>query len=133
MTILPNPEPLTTGKLRGRTRRTVPLSTKITPRELEVVSAAGEADGHPLGEWIREAILKAARCSSTGVRADHLVAEIVALQLFLTDVLLPLAGGERMSPEQYKSLMRKVKTNKQRSAREVIRNYVAENREERHA
>ena len=59
--------------------------------------------------------------------------EIVALQLFLTDVLSPLACGERISAEQYQGLMRNVKTNKQRAAREVIAQYVAENKEEHHA
>jgi uncharacterized protein (DUF1778 family) len=60
MTILTNDEPTTTRKLKGRTRRAVTLSTKITPRELELISAASEADGRALGEWVREAILKAA-------------------------------------------------------------------------
>ena len=133
MTILANAEPITTRKLKGRTRRTVTLSTKITSRELELISAASEADGRALGEWVREAILKAAHSSSASVGADHLMTEIVALQLFLTDVLLPLACGERMSAQQYQELMRKVKTNKQRAAREVIAQYVAENEEKHHA
>lgn len=133
MTILTNAEPITTRKLRGRTRRAVTLSTKITSRELELISAASEADGRALGEWVREAILKAAHSSSTGVRADHLMTEIVALQLFLTDVLSPVACGERMSAQQYQELMRKVKTSKQRAAREVIAQYVAEKKEEHHA
>ena len=51
--------------------------------------------------------------------------EIVALQLFLTDVLSPVACGEQMSAEQYQELMRNVKTNKHRAAREVIAQYVA--------
>ena len=59
--------------------------------------------------------------------------EIVALQLFLADVRSPVACGERMSAEQYQELMRKVKTNKQRAAREVIAQYVATNEEEHHA
>jgi hypothetical protein len=59
--------------------------------------------------------------------------EIVALQLFLTDVLSPLACGERMSAEQYEKLMRNVKNNKHRAAREVIAQYVADNGGERHA
>jgi hypothetical protein len=50
----------------------------------------------------------------------------------LTDVLSPVACGERMSAEQYQELMRKVKTNKQRAAREVIAQYVAKNEEEHH-
>ncbi|MGA2335044.1 MAG: hypothetical protein ABSG08_06675 [Terriglobales bacterium] len=59
--------------------------------------------------------------------------EIVALQLFLTDVLSPVVCGEHMSAEQYQNLMRNVKTNKQRAAGEVIAQYVAENKENRHA
>jgi hypothetical protein len=119
--------------LQGRARRTVTLSTKITPRELELISAASEADGRPRGEWVREAVLKAARSSSIALRADHLMTEIVALQLFLTDVLSPVACGERISAEQYQELMQHVKTNKQRAAREVIAQYVVENEEERQA
>jgi hypothetical protein len=38
-----------------------------------------------------------------------------------------------MSVEQYQELMRNVKTNKRRAAREVIAQYAAENREERRA
>jgi hypothetical protein len=86
-----------------------------------------------LGEWVRETVLKASRASSLGVGTDQLMAEIVALQLFLTDVLSPVACGERMSAQQYQELMRKVKTNKQRAAREVIAQYVAENEEKHHA
>ncbi len=133
MTILTNDEPIKTRKLKGRTRRSVTLSTKITSRELELISAASEADGRALGEWVREATLKAARSSSTSVGTDHLMTEIVALQLFLTDVLSPLARGERINAEQYEKLMRTVKTNKQRAAREVIAQYVAENEEKQHA
>ncbi len=133
MTILTNAGPTTTRKLKGRTRRAVTLSTKITARELELISSACEADGRALGEWVREAILKAAHSSSTCVGADHLMTEIVALQLFLTDVLSPLACGERMNAEQYEKLMRNVKNNKHRAAREVIAQYVADDGGERHA
>ena|ERR1035437_4609321 len=134
MTILTNAERTTTRKLKGRTRRGVTLSTKITPRELEMISAASEADGRALGEWVREAVLKAARSSSGALGADPLMTEIVALQLFLTNVLSPVACGERMSTEQYQELMRNVKTNKHRAAREVVAQYAAENEEKkRHA
>ena len=133
MTILTNDEPIKTRKLKGRTRRAVTLSTKITSRELELISASSEADGRALGEWVREAILKAARASSTGVGTDHLMTEIVALQLFLTDVLSPVACGDRMSPQKYQELMRNVKTNKHRAAREVIAQYLAEKDEKCHA
>jgi len=133
MTILTDAGPVTTRKLKGRTRRAVTLSTKITPRELELISAASEADGRALGEWVREAILKAAHSSSISVGTDHLMTEIVALQLFLTDVLSPVACGDRISAQQYQELMQSVKTNKHRATREVIAQYAAENEEKRHA
>jgi hypothetical protein len=133
MTMLSNAEPTTTRKLKGRTRRAVTLSTKITPRELELISAASEADGRALGEWVREAILKAARSSSAGLAADHLMTEIVALQLFLTEVLSPVACGQQIGAERYQELMRNVKANKHRAAREVIAQYVGQNGEILHA
>jgi hypothetical protein len=125
-----NAELVTTRKLKGRTRRSVTLSTKITPLELELISAASEADGRALGEWVREAILKAARPASPGLVPDHVMTEIVALQLFLTEVLSPVACGDRMTAQQYQELMRNVKTNKHRAAREVIAQYVGQNGEE---
>ncbi len=45
MTILTNAEPITTRKLKGRARRAVTFSTKVTSRELELISAASEVDG----------------------------------------------------------------------------------------
>ena len=121
------------GAVRGRESRNQSLNTKLTRTEFAAVEAASEADGRALGEWVREAVLRAARTSSVGVLTDDLMTEIVALQLFLTDVLSPVACGERMSAEQYQELMRRVKTNKQRAAREVIAQYVAKNEGDHHA
>jgi hypothetical protein len=122
------------GALRGRESRDQSLNTKLTKTEIAVVKAASEADGRALGEWVREAVLKAARSLSGAQEADPLLTEIVALQLFLTSALSPVACGERMSREQYQELMRNVKTSKHRAAREVIAQYAAENEEnKRHA
>ena len=120
------------GALRGRESRDQSLNTKLTKTEIAVVKAASEADGRALGEWVREAVLKAARSSAAALGADPLMTEIVALQLFLTNVLSPVACGERMSAEQYQELMRNVKTNKHRAVREVIAQYIAKNEEEHH-
>jgi hypothetical protein len=69
MTILTNTEPIMTRKMKSRARRAVTLSTKITSRELELMSVF-EADGRALGVCVREAKLKVAHSSSTGVGAD---------------------------------------------------------------
>ena len=119
------------GALRGRESRDQSLNTKLTKTEIAVVKAASEADGRALGEWVREAVLKATRSSSGALLADPLMTEIVALQLFLTNVLSPVACGERMSTEQYQELMRNVKTNKHRAVREVVAQYATENEEKK--
>ena len=130
MTILTDAEQITTRKLKGRTRRAVTLSTKITHQELKLISAASEAAGRALGEWVREVVLKEAHSSSLGV--DQLMTEIVGLQLFLTNVLSPIACGEQMSPDQYQELMRQVKSNKHQAAREVIAQHIAYKKEQAH-
>ena len=130
MTILTDAGCITTRKLKGRTRRAVTLSTKITQQELELISAASETAGRALGEWVREVVLKEAHSSSLGV--DQLMTEIVGLQLFLTNVLSPIACGEQMSPDQYQELMQQVKANKHQAAREVIAQHVADSKEKSH-
>ena len=130
MTILTDAGCITTRKLKGRTRRAVTLSTKITQQELELISAASETAGRALGEWVREVVLKEADSSSLGV--DQLMTEIVGLQLFLTNVLSPIACGEQMSPDQYQELMRQVKSNKHQAAREVIAQHIAYKKEQAH-
>ena len=93
-----------------------------------------EAQGQNLREWARDVLLGEAYGSMLAVGPDQIMTEIVALQLFLTNALSPVARGERMSAEQYQELMRNVKTNKHRAAREVVAQYAAENeKEKRHA
>ena len=116
-----------TRKLKGRARRALTLSTKITPQEMELISAASETAGRALGEWVREAILKEAHGLSVG--SDQLMTEIVGLQLFLTNVLSPIACGEQMTPGQYEELMQRVKSSKHCAAREVIAQHRAESKE----
>ena len=127
--------PLIADGNQNQTRefRTFTASTKVTEAELNELEQAAAACSVRLGEWIREVLLREAKSSSNTIGVDHLMTEIVALQLFLTDVLSPVACGERITAEQYQGLMRKVKTNKQRAAREVIAQYVVESEEKRHA
>ena len=107
-------------RLRGRSRRAVTLSTKITPEEFELVSAASETAGRAIGEWTREVLLREARPSSDSARSEKLMTEIIGLQMFLTHVLLPIACGRQMTTDEYRELMRNVKDNKRRAAREIL-------------
>ena len=99
--------------------------------EKAVAQGQTSASGHAM-VLIARGRYEVARLPS--LAPDPLMTEIVALQLFLTNALSPVACGERMSAEQYQELMRNVKTNKHRAAREVVAQYAAENEEEkRHA
>jgi len=122
------------GKNRNQTRgfRNFTASTKVTEVELHELERAAAACGVRLGEWIRGVLLRKAKSSPNAIAVDHLMTEIVALQLFLTEALSSVACGERMSTEGYQQLMKNVKTNKDRAAREVIAKYVSGNEEERH-
>ena len=101
--------------------------------ELEAVEAVAEADGRAVGEWVREIVLKAARSAPADLGSEQLLTEIVGLQLFLTNALSAVVCGERMSTEQYQELMRNVRANKRRAARDAIEQFIAENKEEHHA
>ena len=122
------------ARTRGRESRTQSIATRFTRGEEKALVEKAEAQGQNLREWAREVLLREAYGSTLAVGPDQIMTEIVALQLFLTNVLSPVACGERMSTEQYQELMRNVKTNKHRAAREVVAQYAAENEEEkRHA
>ena len=122
------------ARKRGRESRTQSVATRFTQEEQKALMEKAEAQGQNLREWARDVLLREAYGSELAVGPDQILTEIVALQLFLTNALSPVACGERMSAEQYQELMRNVKTNKHRAAREVVAQYAAENEEEkRHA
>jgi repressor of nif and glnA expression len=122
------------ARTRGRESRTQSIATRFTQEEEKALIEKAEAQGRNLREWARDVLLREAYGSTLAVGSDQIMTEIVALQLFLTNALSPVACGERMSAEQYQELMRNVKTNKHRAAREVVAQYAAENEEKkRHA
>jgi len=122
------------ARTRGRESRTQSIATRFTQEEEKALMEKAEAQGQNLREWARDVLLREAYGSTLAVGPDQIMTEIVALQLFLTNALSSVARGERMSAEQYQELMRNVKTNKHRAAREVVAQYAAENEEEkRHA
>ena len=123
---------LDTRQDNGREFRTVTASTKVTDQELAQLESAAASRGVRLGEWIRDVLLRAARSPSGTREADPIMTEIVALQMFLTNVFSFVACGERMSADRYQELMRTVKANKHRTTRDVVAQYAAEGEEEGH-
>ena len=121
------------GTENGREFRTVTASTKVTDQELAQLEKAAAARGVRLGEWIRDVLFREAKLSPAAPDADPHMVEIIGLQMFLTRVLTAVASGERMSREQCQELMRNVKANKHRAARDAMEQYRKDNQEEHHA
>lgn len=117
---------MSAAKVPGRTQT---ASTKLTAKEFVELESVAVGRGLSPGEWIREVLLRevdrASGCESTQV----ILTEIVGLQLFLTNVLAPIARGEKISAEQYQEIMRQVKSSKHKAAQEVLVQRAAERKE----
>ncbi len=121
-----------TNQDNGREFRTVTASTKVTDQELAQLENAAAARGVRLGEWIRDVLFREAKLSAEppGINAE--MVEIIGLQMFLTRVLSTIACGDRLTREQYQELMRNVKANKHRAARDAMAQYRKAGEEEHH-
>jgi hypothetical protein len=52
-----------------------------------------------------------------------LFAEVQALRFLLINTLEPLLRGEKMTPEQFKEMLRYVRTNKRKAAADMLASY----------
>lgn len=107
------------GRLRGRDRRSLNLSTKLTLSEAKVIENAAVEAGKTPSEWAREVLLRDARGTAAPM-SSTLLTEIVGLQLFLTNVLSPIARGERITAEHLQEIMRQVRGHKHQAAAEIL-------------
>lgn len=123
MAILGNETPRRKGTLKGRESRNQTLTTKLTPTEAAAVEAASEADGKTVGEWLRDLALRELDCGSRGLPPLVLVCEITAIRLLLINTLEPLLRDEKMTPEQFKEMLRYVKSNKRKAAADMLASY----------
>jgi hypothetical protein len=112
--------------IRGRRRsivRTNTVSGKFTDAEAKALGKRAAERGQLLGEWAREALLAAGRQQQQDKENNTLFAEVVALRLLLINTLEPLLRGEKMTPEQFKEMLRYVKTNKRKAAADMLASY----------
>ena len=109
--------------VRGREQRSRSVATRFTRAEESLLLQTARANGKNLREWTREILLSAAS-GNAPAEADPLFIEVQALRLLLVNTLEPLLRGETMTPEQFKEMLRYVKTNKQRAAQEMLASYM---------
>lgn len=104
-------------RLHGRDRRSQNLSTKLTGSEAKAIEDAASRTGKTPSEWAREVLL---RESKSEPPVFDLICEVVGVQLLLMNVLAPVARGERISAEQFQSIVRSVQTTKVKAAQEML-------------
>jgi hypothetical protein len=110
-------------KVRGREKRSMTLNTKLTEREFAEVERFCESRSVAFGEWVREVVLREVRGPEEDIPTLALVGEITGLRLLLINTLEPLMRGEKMTPEQFKEMLRYVKTNKRKAAADMLASY----------
>jgi len=108
---------LSSTKLRGRDRRFLNLSTKLTEIEAKQIEQAASRVSKTPSEWMRETLLREAEELHPNL---DLVSEIVGLQLLVMNVLAPLARGERLTAEQFQAIVRSVQLTKLKAAQEML-------------
>jgi hypothetical protein len=111
------------GTVKGRETRNQSLNTKLTPTEAAAVEAASVAEGKTVGEWLRDLALRELLSGGPQVPSLAVLGEIAGLRLLLINTLEPLLRGEKMTPEQFKEMLRYVKTNKRKAAADMLASY----------
>ena len=123
MTLLSTESRQSHRKVRGREKRNMTLNTKLTELEFAEVEQFCEARNVAFGEWVREVVLREVRGSEDRLGTVPLLGEITGLRLLLINTLEPLLRGENMTPEQFKEMLRYVKTNKRKAAADMLASY----------
>lgn len=108
-------------RVKGRNNRAQSVGTKVTVEEEAELIHAAESDGKFISEWVRDVLLRAAR--EQGKMADPVMTEIQSLRLLLINALEPLLRGEKWSAEQFKEMLRYVKSNKHKVAADLMESY----------
>ena len=105
-----------------RISRNRTVSTKLTEAEFAAVERLAEGRSQWLSEWVRDILLSVVR-DQQPQQGGVAFAEIQAIRLLLINTLEPLLRGDKMTPEQFKEMLRYVKTNKRKAATDVLASY----------
>ncbi len=95
--------------------RTKTVSTKVTAQEYDMFVAL--AASRPLGEWVREVVLRAAMTDPSAAAQCALLEEVLALRRVVLNLGFALATGERITTEHMRRLIAEADTEKAEQAR----------------
>ncbi len=106
----------------ARISRHKTVSTKLSEAEYAQVEQIAMSRGQWLSEWVRDVLL-AAIWEQRSPQTVAAFTELQAIRLLLVNTLEPLLRGEKMTPEQFKEMLRYVKTNKRKAAADMLASY----------
>jgi hypothetical protein len=107
-------------RLRGRDRRSLNLSTKLTAPEAKAIEEAASRASKTPSEWARDLLLRNAAPGSHSEMEMHIFTELVGIQMLLMNTLEPLLRGDKMAQDQLTILFRQVQTTKAAKAQELL-------------
>jgi hypothetical protein len=107
-------------KLRGRDRRCLNLSTKLTADESKCIQQAASRVSKTPSEWAREVLLRSVATGGPLEIQTHIFTELVGIQMLLMNTLEPLLRGDKIAQEQITGLFRRVQTTKATQAQELL-------------
>jgi hypothetical protein len=113
-------EELSSQKLRGRDRRSLNLSTKLTMAESKSIEDAALRVSKTPSEWARDVLLRSAAFRGPSEMELHIFTELVGIQMILMNALEPLLRGDKLAQEQLTVLFRRVQTTKAAQAQELL-------------
>jgi len=123
MPILGNEMKPRKGAVKGRECRNRSLNTKLTATEAAAVDAAAGTEGKAVGEWLRDLVLRELGRGTNQSQSLAAIGEIAGLRLLLINTLEPLLRGDKMTADQFKEMLRYVKSNKRKAAEDAVASY----------
>ena len=108
------------GRLHGRGRRSLNLSTKLTTDEARALEEAASRAGKTPSEWAREMLLRPEAVGKSTEMEMHIFTELVGIQMLLMSTLEPILRGETLTQDQVAMVFRNVQTSKTGRAREIL-------------
>ena len=88
------------------------ISSRLTYTETEQLDALAKKHGLQRSEFIRQLILDELARESGEPTVSKELTEIIGLRLMLTNLLRPLATGQKLTPETFDGIIAEVKKHK---------------------
>ncbi|HKV77260.1 MAG TPA: hypothetical protein VJP02_03930 [Candidatus Sulfotelmatobacter sp.] len=108
------------AKLRGRDRRSLNLSTKLTAIEAQAVEEAASRAGKTPSEWARDVLLRHEALGKGTEMEVHLFTELIGIEMLMMKTLEPILRGDKLEQDQITILFRQVQSTKAAKAQELL-------------